>query len=1731
MAWSTEISQLVTETEQFIDAVELKKPVLDAAANTAIQNAASAALAAADTAVIAASLAPSADTSRGHAVATEAIANLTKMQQDAVSDSERQASLAAGYALSAGSIVQQDLSGVTAAALHRSPNAITSMFIYDTSKDSDGGAWTEKGQNTSWYNEDITGRWLGQQPSELFARHEGGSLGPELSVNGNFSSGMTNWANASGGSATIVNNQAVVSTPAGDSYGGIRQDIALSIGKFYQISWDVIAYSSTGWRVEAANNADTGTRTGLGSFSLRFQATTASSLITIAASSNGVNAETATFDNFSIREVTPVTASNDYFQLTTDGKFYRLWKNLLQYTEDFSNGLWTKNGITLTATSNPQEWYLANDGVASGSSITQNFSILANAVFSIEMKADTIRYVRLRYLNVTNTNVLNVDLQTGTSDGGVVTLLSDGFYRISIPYTAGADNAGLISIGITDVFDNAAIAPSASKRVIIRKPQLEYGSTATTYEAKTTLGTTSEVFRGNKRDFPRLAAIVAEFNNLTIYDLTEPGRPMWMRFIGTTGFLPWLSAAININGVSAVNGYIVPVSSSNMGGLVLNFAKDDVILIWNGSYILRKRQLVDRNVLNSFSAEPGGFIVAGTLINGIAMTVLPDAPADPVTGLKVPTIALATTAGLSFIRHNGTVTSITDTFYSFFNSVVFEKRGSIVALHTSSAPFFTRLTRYFKIPETNLTITAGAVGTNGYSIDTSLMRMPGSGGAYKLLSNILRADGNITLYKEDVANGIRSLTATVNPAFNTGWMPGDIKTTLLAETTAVTATEPTSIVTNGDFSTSDVSFWSVVANATTAVVSGRLELTATANYGGISTGLLYGVPGGLYWIEGELVSGTGRFTLAGGYWDPDFDNYDRTGPYKFEGYFRTRSTDGYFQPNLRTAVSGTTTIWDNIKIIKVDEDRSHNNRGAQVKGSVTRSSVATGSSLVGYSGFSSANYLQQPYNEKLEFGTGEFSTSAWVNAPARYNILTKTEQFDDVYWTKMNTTVDALNTNVVIAPDGTMTAEKLVADTTSNLHNVRSPTYFGDASYAASVYLKAAGMTKCALTLSAITGVDLFRGVRATVDLTAGTVAMSNLGSGNSAFFTSSISNVGDGWYRVFLQGQVNFGTSYLFVELLDASGAATFVGDGTNGVYVWGADLRLPTDVGKFPSYQRVNTATDYFGMDGAIVDRAFSSGSSIRIGLTGGKLTSTAFDGTTTRTVTTTAAYNNATWVKAETTYTPDGSLGIRVNGREVAVTRGTPLLSLNSRYNLLGSSENLLDTTSWGFSTVTRTIDTITVTGNANHTIWNTFGGIAAAAGTFTASCEVKAGTASFVTIELWSGATQSGARLFFNLQTSTIGSSSATTGYTVTSTGVTPIGDGWYRIWITGTVPAGTLYFASRASDTDATYTFSAVSGKTWQLRRAQLQAGGLRDYQFVDPAAQGAAAAPPVANFNFAAPMTIGNSFALNAPFPGYIALLKLSATVPTAEQSTFMYEQEKQLFRTDAISILPDATSVLDMSYDDATDRWSAVSATNESYWTGLVRNSVTAVPAGSYSRINTTSGIELSSRITTSPGVDVSIPTYLLSEDLNKRAEAASKAFKEIVNFDYVGGFTASTTIGSTAITSVANLTYPVSTVGARISGTGIPTNATIVAVVGTTMYISAPATAAATGVSISLLDFRLPTGFEAETVATAGAIRREGTTADFTRLFDGFIESIRFAVAPGATAWVQIQASRIIS
>ena len=79
-----------------------------------------------------------------------------------------------------------------------------------------------------------------------------------------------------------------------------------------------------------------------------------------------------------------------------------------------------------------------------------------------------------------------------------------------------------------------------------------------------------------------------------------------------------------------------------------------------------------------------------------------------------------------------------------------------------------------------------------------------------------------------------------------------------------------------------------------------------------------------------------------------------------------------------TAISGNGSVFDNASLTVGEADRSGENRGLKINGTITKSAVATGAELVAYSGFSASNYLEQYYNSLMEFGTGDFYMMAWI---------------------------------------------------------------------------------------------------------------------------------------------------------------------------------------------------------------------------------------------------------------------------------------------------------------------------------------------------------------------------------------------------------------------------------------------------------------------------------------------------------------------------------------------------------------------------------------------------------------------------------------------------------------------------------------------------------------------------------------------------------------------------------
>jgi hypothetical protein len=195
----------------------------------------------------------------------------------------------------------------------------------------------------------------------------------------------------------------------------------------------------------------------------------------------------------------------------------------------------------------------------------------------------------------------------------------------------------------------------------------------------------------------------------------------------------------------------------------------------------------------------------------------------------------------------------------------------------------------------------------------------------------------------------------------------------------------------------------------------------------------------------------------------------------------------------------------------------------------------------------------------------------------RTNLLLQSQGFDTASWGK---TASSVTANTSVAPDGTTTAETLVATATTGYHLIgQSVTTAASTTYAFSVFVKAAAYTKVILSDG--------NGGRAAAafDLTAASV-LSTYGSGYSA---SSISNVGNGWYRCVLIFTTGAGTPSLSLIGYPNSGAtldgygAQYTGDGASGVFAWGAQL----EAGAF--------ATSYIPTVASQVTRAADSASMI--------------------------------------------------------------------------------------------------------------------------------------------------------------------------------------------------------------------------------------------------------------------------------------------------------------------------------------------------------------------------------------------------------------------------------------------------------------------------------------------------------------------------------------------------------
>jgi hypothetical protein len=261
-----------------------------------------------------------------------------------------------------------------------------------------------------------------------------------------------------------------------------------------------------------------------------------------------------------------------------------------------------------------------------------------------------------------------------------------------------------------------------------------------------------------------------------------------------------------------------------------------------------------------------------------------------------------------------------------------------------------------------------------------------------------------------------------------------------------------------------------------------------------------------------------------------------------QGYYRCAAT---FTPPAGTA---------NIFVRMGNADNSDSYTGDGVSGiNIWGFQVEQRSSVTAYTATTTApitNYI--PALQTAAAGVARFEHNPITGESLgllieeqRTNLLTSSEEFNTT-WTATRSSVVA---NAIVAPDGTLTGDKLVEDTTaSNTHFVTQTQTATATTTTFSCYAKAGERTQ--INLHSFESSTPSNPIVAIFNLSSGTVVST---SGNTT--SASITPVGNGWYRCVVTGTTALVATTWNIRPA-VSGNVTYTGDGYSGLYVWGAQL-----------------------------------------------------------------------------------------------------------------------------------------------------------------------------------------------------------------------------------------------------------------------------------------------------------------------------------------------------------------------------------------------------------------------------------------------------------------------------------------------------------------------------------------------------------------------------------------------
>ena len=190
---------------------------------------------------------------------------------------------------------------------------------------------------------------------------------------------------------------------------------------------------------------------------------------------------------------------------------------------------------------------------------------------------------------------------------------------------------------------------------------------------------------------------------------------------------------------------------------------------------------------------------------------------------------------------------------------------------------------------------------------------------------------------------------------------------------------------------------------------------------------------------------------------------------------------------------------------------------------------------------------------------------AAVRKSSTTNLITYSEDFSQSYWTKLNLTASG----GFLSPNGTLDAFKLTETTANNVHAFYNTTFIinnGDV-YTISLFVKYNGRQWFRLW-----GQFGSSNKEAYFDIVNGTLGHKDSGT------VSAIENYGNGWYRISATATSDGTVGRYRGYIAEADNDSFYAGDGTSGVFIWGAQYELQTQAETYAKTTGLPVTIDLF-------------------------------------------------------------------------------------------------------------------------------------------------------------------------------------------------------------------------------------------------------------------------------------------------------------------------------------------------------------------------------------------------------------------------------------------------------------------------------------------------------------------------------------------------------------------------